>query len=100
MKRESRAFARLSYGQKSEQTADHAVIGHVDALRGGNLRQTGHGHDITGEHHDEAGTGGHLHVLNGYGEVFRCAQFGGIIGEAVLGLGHADGNLSKPSAVS
>ena len=55
--------------------------------------QAGHGHDVAGEGNQEAGAGGDLHVAHRHGEAGGRAQLGLIVGEAVLGLGHADGHL-------
>ena len=76
-----------------EEAGDDAVLVDVDALGSRDFRQTGHGHDITGEGDDEAGAGGDLQVADRDPEVFRCALLGRVIGEGVLGLGHADGHL-------
>ena len=58
----------------SEQSADDAVVVHVDVLRRGDLGQTRHGEDVPGEYDDEARAGGDLHLPHGHGEILRCAQ--------------------------
>ena len=63
----------------SEQTADDTVFVYVDLLGGGNLRQTGHGHDITGKRDDEAGAGGDLQIAHGDTEAAWCAELLGIV---------------------
>ena len=72
-----------------EQSGDLAVLVHVDALGGRDLRKTGHGHDVAGEGHQEAGAGRDLQVAHGDGKALGRAQKGGVIGEGLLGLGHA-----------
>ncbi len=79
-----------------EEAFDPAVLVHVDLLGGGDLGQAGHGEDVPGQGHEEARPGGHLQVPHGDGEVLRRAQQLGVVGEAVLGLGHADGVVAIP----
>ncbi len=76
-----------------EEAGDDAVLIDVDALGGRDFRQAGHGHDVTGEGDDEAGAGGDFEVADRDAEIFRCALLGRVIGEGVLGLGHADRHL-------
>ena len=74
----------------SEQADDATVFVNVDLLSGGNLGQTGHGHDVAGQRNDKACAGRDLQVANGDGKVLGRAQQGLIVGEGILRLGHAD----------
>src|SRR5699024_4565698 len=76
-----------------EQSGDLAGLVHVDALGGGHLGQSGHGHDLTGQGYQEASAGGDLHVPNGNGEAAGSAQLGLVVAAGGLGLGHAAGHL-------
>ena len=71
------------------------MLVHVDLFCGGGLGQAGHGHDVAGEGDDETRPGTDLQAAYGDGEVLRRAQKGGVIGEGILGLGHADGKVPK-----
>ena len=71
------------------------MLVHVDLFGGGDLGQAGHGEDVAGEGNQEAGAGGDLNVPHGDGEVLRGTQELGVIGEGILGLGHADGQVIK-----
>ena len=51
-----------------EQAGDGAVLVHVDLLGGGNLGQTGHGHDLAGEGHKEACARTDLDITHGDGK--------------------------------
>ena len=72
-----------------EQSGDLPILVHVDLLGGGHFGQAGHGHDIAGEGDDEASSGAHLQVADGNLKALGRAQQGGVVGEGVLGLGHA-----------
>ena len=78
-----------------EQAGDFAVFVHVDLLGGGDPGQAGHGHDIPGEGDDEAGAGAHLQVANGDLKALGGPQQGGVVGEGVLGLGHANRHIPE-----
>ena len=60
-----------------EQAGNLAVLVHVDALGSGDLRQAGHGHDLTGEGNEEACARGDLDIAHGDGEALRRASFAG-----------------------
>ena len=57
------------------------------------LRQAGHGQDVAGKRYDKAGTGGDAQFSYGDGKAFGAANLRGIVGQGILGLGHADGHL-------
>ena len=59
-----------------EQAGDLAGLVHVNALSGGNLGQTGHGHDVAGLGHQEAGAGVDLHLADGDLEAAGSTQLG------------------------
>ena len=84
---------------QSEQAADDAVLVYVDPLRCGNLGKSGHGHDIAGQGNDETCARADLEVADGNSEALGSTEQSGVIGERVLGLGHADGQ-SREAEVS
>ena len=59
------------------------------------LGQARHGHDVAGERHHEAGAGSDLDVPHRDTEALGRAQALGVVGEGVLGLGHADGQVGE-----
>ena len=69
----------------SEQAGDLPVLVHVDLLGGGRLRQAGHGHNVPGQGHQEAGAGGHLDVPHGDGKILRGPQQVLVVGEGGTG---------------
>ena len=78
----------------SEQSGDLAVFVHIDLFSGGDLGQTGHGHDVPSEGHQEAGAGGHLYIPDCDSKTVRGAQKALVIREGILRLGHADGQIA------
>ena len=73
-----------------EQSCNLSSSVYIDTLCCRNFRQTWHGHDVTGQGYDEACTCGDFQVTYGNFESGRCAEFGLIIGQAVLGFCHTD----------
>ena len=69
-----------------EQSCNLSSSVYIDTLCCRNFRQTWHGHDVTGQGYDEACTSGDFQVTYGNFESGRCAEFGLIIGQAVLGF--------------
>src|SRR6185436_3487339 len=43
---------------------DDLAVHQVDLVRGRNLRQPGHGHDVAADHHHELGAGGKAHLAD------------------------------------
>jgi len=65
----------------------------VDVVDAGAGRQAGHGRHGPDEREEEARTDGSSDVTDGQGEPRGRALDGGVGGEGVLGLGHADGKV-------
>mmetsp|Transcript_14930 Transcript_14930/g.38363 ORF Transcript_14930/g.38363 Transcript_14930/m.38363 type:complete len:613 (+) Transcript_14930:23-1861(+) len=65
----------------------------VDVIVGGAGGQARHGHHGADEREDEARAGGGAHVADGQHEAAGGALDLGVVGEGVLRLGHADGQL-------
>ena len=80
-------FQGLSHGSK---TAHDAVVGDLDALGGGHLRQRGHAHHGAGERDEETGAVGDFEIAHRDVETTRAAALLRVVGEAVLGLRHAE----------
>ena len=76
------------------------VLVEVDRLGGRLLRQPGHGQDVAGVGHHEAGTRRELGVADGHREVPGPPELLRVVGERVLGLGHADGQLARSPRLS
>lgn len=81
-----------------EQSCNLSSSVYIDTLCCRNFRQTWHGHDVTGQGYDEACTSGDFQVTYGNFESGRCAEFGLIIGQAVLGFAIQIGQLPNPRA--
>ena len=82
-----------------EQSCNLSSSVYIDTLCCRNFRQTWHGHDVTGQGYDEACTCGDLQVTYGNFESGRCAEFGLIIGQAVLGFCHTDRAVAKSESL-
>ena len=78
-----------------EQAGDLAVLVHVDLFGSGDLGETGHGHDVTREGHDEPGAGADLQIPHSDGEALRRTQQSGIVGQGILGLCHAHRQIAE-----
>ena len=61
-----------------------SVLVDVDPLRCRALRQTRHGHYISGKHYYKACTRRYAHILDGNAKVLRSTELFRIIGKAVL----------------
>src|SRR6184192_24672 len=72
-----------------EQTANPAVRAHVDVVRGRQLREPGHGHDVAADHDHELRARGEPHLADVDHVVRRGAAQLRIGREGVLGLGDA-----------
>lgn len=70
----------------------------IDALGGGMSRQSGHGHDVTGQHHQELGAICEIGVAHVEYVTVDCASVLRIRCERELGLYDADG-VSAVAAV-
>lgn len=82
----------------TEGAANNATFGgDVDGFGGGDFGQGGHAHHGAGEGDEEAGSVGDFEVAHGDVEVARATGFGGVVGEGILGFGHADGQISQAS---
>ena len=73
-----------------EQAFDLAGVVDVDLLGGGDLGQTGHGHDSAGLAHHEACAGGQTGRAHGNIKAGGTAQSLLVVGQGVLGLSHTD----------
>src|SRR4051795_6041404 len=73
------------------QPNDIPCLVHVDPLGRRSLGQTWHPDDLTGEGDEKSRSRGNLDVADGQCETLGTATELGIIGERVLGLGHANG---------
>jgi hypothetical protein len=78
-----------------EQTLNLASLEvDVDVQVAGSGGQTGDGLDVGCESVQVAGAGGHSHVADGHFEACGRAFEGGVVGERVLRLGDADGEVA------
>ena len=79
---------------ESEQTGDAAVVGNIDVDSGGDLGQAGHGHDAAADDHHKAGAGSQTDLPDIHAEAGGGSLEGGVVAEAVLGLGDADREIA------
>src|SRR4051794_31238119 len=60
--------------EASEKALDGSVRQDAYGFRGGNFWEPGHGHDIAGQRHHEAGSCGGIYIPDGEPEAGRTAQ--------------------------
>ena len=63
----------------SEQPGNHSVPVNVNSIGCGGFRQSRHGHYVSGQRHDESGSGGERKAPHGYAEFLRSAEQSGIV---------------------
>src|SRR6516164_6790237 len=80
---------RFSATLRLEQPGDAAVAVDVDVVRGRNLRQSRHGHDVATDHDHELRARGEPHLANVDHVVCRRAAQLRVGGEGILRLGDA-----------
>ena len=73
-----------------EQVLDLTCVIEADGFGGRFARQAGHGHDLTADHHDKAGTGTQADLTHRNGMTSGRATQGRISREGILRLRHAD----------
>ena len=61
----------------------------------GRFGKTGHGHDIARQSDNEASTGRNLRLAHRDAETARSAELRLVVGEAVLGLRHANRHMGE-----
>lgn len=77
-----------------EETRDLAGLVDGDVKGRGALGEARHGHDRASEHDDELSTGGEANIGDVEGVARGSVDGGGVIGEGVLGLGNAHGEVA------
>ena len=88
-------FAHSVFFHLLEQPCNLTAIVHINLFSGRDFWETGHGHNVAGQHHDEACACGYTQIFDGDGEVLGSAEFGRIIREGILRFRHTDGTVAK-----